>query len=219
MTMKKKQKPKHCPTSDFGEVIDCFESDLAILETPEITQQRELLMQELSGFRGRMLGLCCDVESALDAMLIRFFHPHLRVGTTEDDLPIVSDDPISSMFRNLILCKMQFNAKIRVLESLNNEVEGIQKLLPAPLLKQLDKVREFRNDLAHNPINLRLAGQKKKPYLKPVLCTPKKEIALTNDCQTEKWDLFENVRNDLQSVADELEWNPLRGGLGNLDHR
>ena len=206
--MKKKQNQNQCPASDFSEVVDDFESDISILETPEVTEQRELLMQELSVFRGRMLGLCCDVESALDALLIRFFHPHLRVGTTEDGLPIFSDDPIADIFRNLILCKMQFNAKIRVLNSLRFEGEELKNLLPDSLMEQLGKVRILRNELAHNPIKLHLTRKKKEPYLKPILCTPKKGIVLTKDFQKEKWNLFEGVRNDLQSVADELEFHP-----------
>lgn len=200
---KRKERPRrHPPGQDFAELTDNFDTDLELLRTAGMTKQYNELKADLLDFRGRILGLTCDVESQLDALLTRFFHPLIK-----KDKVTWTEDPLAALFEDLVMKQQQLNPKIRMLEAILEEVEHLRQLLPKDIVKRLDGIRELRNDLAHNPFNLKLI-KKDEPRLEPLLCTRKKDIVVTEAYRLQKVRLCEEACNAL--IAALYKLTPLK---------
>jgi len=145
--------------------------------------------------RGNVLSAAFDIEYLLDLVISRSLIP----ATT-------SSERSHMLFDELFLKSggINFRTKIEILRKLLTKLASLRSLLPHDIIKDVNAVRETRNDFAHYPIGFEPQGEPPEQTLLPVLITRHKTFVIDEEYlkQTEK--LFGRVTHHLNRAAATL---------------
>jgi len=203
----------------------------------EIEQMRKIIEASISN-RGRVIDIAIDVENTLTDIITWCFYPsHYSPdkGTSEQL------DENGVVLKSILVRKVYFRDKIEILKDIimvkKPAIWESNRKLINNLRKELDRVREFRNLLAHSPLDISKEdllilprGSHKKGNNFQVLEYKKgkviKHSITTKRIQTERfrmagvsftlYQLFSLLNDDLKNVSHYEHLSSLANRLINL---
>lgn len=155
--------------------------------------------RECREIRGNVLAACFEIEYLLDQVI------------TETLIPSTTNNPDGrDIFDELFLKgpASNFRTKIDVLRKLRLRVDRLQSLIPEDMFRQLDAVRQLRNDFAHYPVTFEPSGEVPNQNLVPVLVSRRGRFILDNAFIQSEGANFTSVMAGLESAFKSLTPQP-----------